>query len=103
MAIVGWRKTSGVHQGSGVETAKDKGMADILVDESQFCLVGLNKSGPVSVQMHSNGMQISVVFLLFCISHYIKTRFKPKSCVITVLFTIILVSVVLKRTVRDNG
>ena len=49
MAIVGWRKSSGLpHQTTRVKKAQDKWMADIPVSASEICMAGLNKSGPVS-------------------------------------------------------
>ena len=51
MAIVAWHKTRDVHQAIEVKKAKDKRIAEILIDEFQFCLAGLNKSGPVSVKI----------------------------------------------------
>ena len=53
MAIVAWRKTRDVHQAIEVKKAKDKRIAEILIDEFQFCLAGLNKSGPVSFKIVS--------------------------------------------------
>ena len=50
MAIVGWRKSSGVpHQATRVKKTQGKWMADIPVSVFEICMAGSNKSGPVSI------------------------------------------------------
>ena len=50
MAIVGWHKTSGAPLHTiRVQKAQDKWMADIPVSVFEICMVGSNKSGPVSI------------------------------------------------------